>query len=250
MIRQMIRSYLYLDYYFHRITGTGAFGSRAAGPVAESCHEIVNPVKQALYRHFVFQYHESSCSVASVVAAINTLLDVSGNLDRPPVTQKEILETVREGHWKERMGENGYKGRRGLPLHTLGQVVRASLDAYGFSHAGVETVQASGDSRQSRQIRSRLMAHLLQFETSGNCLIIAHFDQGSYVPELHIPHISPVGGFDPVSRMVTILDVDPSQANPYRIPFDLFYQGLSSNYHNLFKPFGYGRGGYIFIRFR
>jgi len=68
------------------------------------------------------------------------------------------------------------------------------------------------------------------------------------LPDLHIPHISPVGGFDPVSGRVTLLDVDTSQAYPYQVPFDTFYKGLSYNYNVMFRSFGYAEGGYIFIR--
>jgi len=57
-----------------------------------------------------------------------------------------------------------------------------------------------------------------------------------------------VGGFDPVTQRVTLLDVDPSLPLPYRISFDTFYKGISTNYNHVFKPFGYGRGGYVYIQ--
>ena len=71
---------------------------------------------------------------------------------------------------------------------------------------------------------------------------------GRYVRALNIPHISPVGSFDPKNMTVTVLDVDSSQENPYRVTFDTFYSGLSSDYGHIFRPFGYGSGGYVFIR--
>jgi len=44
-----------------------------------------------------------------------------------------------------------------------------------------------------------------------------------------------------------MLDVDPAQEKPYRITFDTFYKGLSSNYNHVLKPFGFGSGGYVFV---
>jgi hypothetical protein len=175
-------------------------------------------------------------------------MDSAGTLNGHPVTQQAILEKVKTAHWKERMGNNGYKGRRGITLNTLGQLVKTSLDAYEIVYKSVETVQALRDPKQSRKIKQTLRSRLGQFEYRGNCLIISHFDQGCYVQDLHIPHISPVGEFDPATGKVTLLDVDPSQPHPYQISFDTFYKGLSSNYNIAFRMFGYGEGGYIYIR--
>jgi hypothetical protein len=69
-----------------------------------------------------------------------------------------------------------------------------------------------------------------------------------FLRTLNIPHISPVGGFDTKNGDVTILDVNIQQERPYKIPFDTFWKGLFSNYHNVLKPFGYKSGGYVFIK--
>jgi hypothetical protein len=248
LLKYIMRTYLYLRYFFHKITRTGTFGPDQADIISTPYKETGNPLKDALFRHHVKQFHESSCSVASVVSVVNAILEKTNALNNSPVTQQEILDRVRAAHWKERMGTNGYKGRRGLPLEVLGQVVKASLDAYEIKYHLIEVVQARGGKDASRHIRETLLSRLGQFETQGNCLIISHFDQGCFVRELNIPHISPVGGFNPNTRKVTLLDVDPSQPHPYQISFDTFYKGISSHYNHVFKQFGYGRGGYIFIQ--
>ena len=243
----IMRGYLYLRYFFHKMTRTGTFGRQLADPIPDPHRVTGNRLKDGLFRHHVKQFHESSCSVASVVCVVNAILKKSNRLTHAPITQQEILETVKSAHWKERMGDSGYKGRRGLPLPVLGQVVKASLDAYDIPYHLVEIVQARGGEK-TRAIRASLLSRLEQFETQGNCLIIAHFDQGCFVRELNIPHISPVGGFDPATRKVTLLDVDPSQPHPYQISFDTFYKGIASHYNYVFTHFGYGRGGYIYIQ--
>ncbi len=167
-----------------------------------------------------------------------------------PVSQMDILEKVRTANWKERMSKKGYNGKRGLPLPVLSEVVKSSLEAYGIAYKALETVQAQKKSKKSKRIKEVLRKRLDDFEKKGDCLIIAHFLQGAYVPALNIPHISPVGGFDTQNGDVTILDVDPPQEKPYKITFDTFYKGLSSNYHHFFRPFGFGSGGYVFVKLR
>lgn len=246
MIRYMIRSLLILRYHFHRITRTGSFGTDAAAPIELPYRETGNPVKDGLFRHHVKQFHESSCSVASVVNVVNTLLELNHSLPSPPLTQQKILETVRTAHWKERMEPGGYRGRRGLPIHVLGEITRSALQTYTIPVASIETVQAGRENPEKFQ--NTLEKRLVEFETQGRCILIAHFDQGSFVRDLNIPHISPVGGFDPHTRKVVLLDVDPSQKKPYAVSFSRFCSGIFTHYHYMFRPFGYGRGGYIYIK--
>ncbi len=245
-----IRTYLILRYYFHWLSRTGCFGRNQAIRFSPGPEEKTgNTIRAGLFRHHVKQFHESSCSVASVVSSVNALIEKTRGIQASPLTQRAILERVRAAHWKERMGPNGYKGRRGLPLNILGDVVRASLDAYGLSDACVEVIQARGG-RDASRVKRRLLTLLKDFQTRDNCLLITHFDQGSFVRELNIPHISPVGGFDPVTGQVTILDVDPSQPRPYKISFHTFYKGISTHYGGVFRLFDYARGGVVLIRLK
>jgi cellulose biosynthesis protein BcsQ len=59
-----------------------------------------------------------------------------------------------------------------------------------------------------------------------------------------------VGGFDMETKKVLMLDLDPQQEMSYKISFDTFYKGLSSNYSHVLRPFGYTNGGYVFIKLR
>ncbi|HCY86845.1 MAG TPA: phytochelatin synthase [Desulfobacteraceae bacterium] len=247
LYKYTIRTYLYIRYAFHWLTRTGSFSKGQAIHFTPGLKDRSGQsLRAGLFRHHVKQFHDSSCSVASVVSAINTLIERTKGAHEATVTQRSILDTVREAHWKERMGPDGYKGRRGLPLRILGRVVRASLDAYGIQDAHVEVLQAEGGS-QADAVKERVRDLLSDFQTRDNCLLIAHFDQGSFLQELNIPHISPVGGFDPATGRVTVLDVDPSLPRPYTIPFHVFYRGISTQYGGFFRPFDYGRGGLVVI---
>lgn len=248
LLKWVIRPYLYIQYYISKLFKTGGFKKNPAVYLRAPYRNTGNFVKDGLFHHHVKQFHESSCSVASVVSVINVLLEKQGRPPKAPLSQQDLLETVKTAHWKERMSDNGYKGRRGLPLPVLGEVVRGSLDTYGISYKSVEIFQVSADPEKSKAMKQTLRARLEQFETRGDCILIAHFDQGSVLPELHIPHISPVGGFDRASGKVTFLDVDPDQSYPYQVSFETFYNSLSSNYNPVFRHFGYAEGGYVVIQ--
>jgi len=229
------------------MTGTGAFGPGGATYLQGPVRHDDQPLKAALSRHHVKQYHEASCSVASVVTAVNAIREVQGDRSRP-ITQMDILQKVRTGYWKERMSSEGHNGRRGLPLPLLGEIVKSSLDIYGVAYKTIETVPGAQDAGLTERKRKELRDRLTDFESKGDGLIIAHFGQGAFVKTLNNPHISPVGGFDTQSGQVIILDVDPDQDKPYRIPFDTFCKGVFSSYNPVLQLFGYRSGGYVFIK--
>ena len=240
----IVRPYLIIRYFFHWATRTGSFGPGQARHISSSSElSSGQSLQAALFRHHVKQYHESSCSVASVVSVVNVLRERYG-CPGPTVTQQAILEKVRTANWKERMEPDGYMGRRGLPPAVLKAVVQDSLMAYDVPFKKVEMIQ--GAITQDREMQ-QILGHLSNFQFLDNCLIIAHFDQGSFINELNIPHISPVGGFDPSSGLVSILDVDPDQKLAYNIPLNRFYKGIATPYAGVFRPFGYDRGGVVVV---
>lgn len=249
LFRLFLHAWLYLPYGFHRLAGTGPFGRRAAVRVDAPAQSQPNALIQALWKHHVKQYNEASCSVASVATVVNALREIQG-IAGPPLHQQDLLDTVRTARWKERMAVGGDNGRRGLPLPLLAAVVESSLGAYGIGCRRVETVPAARNRDAARAVRAVLRRRLRAFAQNGDCLLIAHFDQGAVVPTLNIPHISPVGDYDSRTGGVTILDVDAEQERPYRISFDRFHAGLASDYHGFFRSFGYGSGGVVCIHLR
>ena len=248
IFRLLIRPFLMAQFTINKLTGTGSFGQDQAQYIDPVIPAGNNRLKTALFRHHVKQFHESSCSVASVVSVVNALRDIQGDLTHPPLTQQDILESVRTANWKERMSEGGDKGKRGLPLFMLGDVVKSSLDHYGISYTSVDTIQLFKDPGRADGLRQDLLTRLQEFDPKGKSLLIAHFNQGAFIKALQIPHISPVGGFDIKTNTVTMLDVDYLQDRHYTISFDRFYDGMASDYHKLFSAFGYESGGYVYIR--
>jgi len=247
LLRNLIRPYFYTRYGFHRLTGTGAFREGHVSYVQTDPRPQWNPLKRALWDAHVKQLLESSCSVAAVVTCINAF-GATQNGNSGTASQTDILDRVTTGHWKQRMSNNGYRGRRGLPLPLLGQVIEESLKVYGIKFQAVEAVQTPKNIPRQSLVRTTLKKRLHDFDRYGNGLIVAHFDQGSLVPTLNIPHISPVGAYDSANGRVTMLDVDPEQERPYAVDFETFYKGLSCDYHHVLEAYGYGSGGYVYIR--
>lgn len=249
LLKWLIRPYMILQYHVGKTMQTGSFGKDGGRYIKTPYQPSGNFIKDGLHRNHVKQFSESSCSVASIASVINTLLERAGRSEKDsPVTQQDLLDNVRAAHWKERMSPGGHKGKRGLPLSSLGRVVRAGLDTYSIPYKSLEIVKCYQDRTRAKALKRELKSRLNRFEKKGDCVLIAHFDQGSFLPELHIPHISPVGAFDSAGDSVTVLDVDTTQQHPYQISFDVFYKGLSHNYNFMFRRYGYGEGGYIFIQ--
>lgn len=249
LLLNLIRPYLYTLYGIHRVTHTGAFDQDKARMVPAAAKPSWNELKQALWRFHVKQFHDSSCSVASVVSCVNAIRFLKDST-APPIRQTDILNQVTSGHWKERMSENGYNGRRGLPLPILGQVVKGSIKAYSLRVGDVDIVQMPQNEPNRSPIKQTLRKRLMDFDQHGNGLVIAHFDQGTFLPTFNIPHISPVGAYDAKRGLVTMLDVDQELKEPYQVGFSRFCEGLSCNYHRVFQLFGYTGGGYVYISMR
>jgi len=188
------------------------------------------------------QVTESSCSAAAVACVLNAM----GTGERPRVeNQMDLLETIRAGRWKERLSPEGWKGRRGLPLEVLGEVVPAALAHHGI-HALTEVVPFyPEETLETRMARAGTL--LDRFANDPDLYLIVHFDQGAFLPVLTIPHISPVGRWNPETQTVLMLDVDPDQPTPYEVSLARFADGIASNYGGLLKPYGYNHGGLVVI---
>ena len=247
LLRTVLFAWLRLYYLFERAAGRGPFGRPAVQPADPPDRMTDNRLKSALWNHYVRQFNAASCSVATVATVINALLETGGQLVHP-VSQPELLDRVRTANWKQRMSDAGDHGRRGLPLPLLARIVESSLAAYGIRYRSLEVVQAVKHGPRAERTLRTLAHHLAAFESRGDRVVIAHFDQGEVLPSLHIPHISPVGAFDARDSGVSVLDVDPEAPGPYRVGLDVFYRALRTDYNPLFRKFGYGSGGCVIIR--
>lgn len=202
-----------------------------------------------LLSNLIIQFNGAACSVASTVTVLNSLREFlyGKSSSESLISQKQVLDEVKIIHWKERMGEGGYKGRRGLPVRELGLVVNAGLKQFALPCQAVKTIPLLKKMPNLDQLKKKLLEDLICFENNGNSLIIAHFNQAVFIGDLHVPHISPIGAFDIKRHQVLILDVDPEVKSPYWVSFNTFFNGLTWEYNHLMQKYGYSGGGYIKI---
>ncbi len=206
-------------------------------------------ISKALMENFVQQFNPSSCSVASTAVVLNSARSLLG-LGSPPnsITQQQILSAVHAVHWKARVSEKGHHGRRGLPIELLGVAVEQTFRHFNIPYREIRTVSLTHPIIHSNLRKKELLYRLHTFDIWGDSFIVAHFNQGVFIPGIHLPHISPVGGYDAKRRRLLILDVDPQQDSPYWVSFDTFFEALCWGYGGFLKPYGYTGGGYVWIR--
>jgi hypothetical protein len=111
-------------------TRTGGFGPDRARTMSRIPCKICRQPGQrhGLFRHHVKQFHESSCSVASVAGVVNTLLEIQGRLPVQDLSPSRIcwIPGGRGPLERDGWGRRVTGGGGGFPLPVLGQVVEAS----------------------------------------------------------------------------------------------------------------------------
>lgn len=208
-----------------------------------------NAIFDVLKPYWVRQFNDAACSVASVATVLNAVrvVGLPEARELPPITQADLLDRVDILHWKARVSRRGYQHSRGLTLSMLRQAMQGALDVYGVPYVRVDAVPLPTPPDPGGSAVNRLRQDLHTLQSSRFCFIIAHFNQGMFTGDIHLPHISPVGAYDPETDHVLVMDVDPEQQAPYWVPFNLFCDGLASDFNGILTKFGYTGGGYIWI---
>lgn len=197
-----------------------------------------------MFPFFLNQFNPYSCSVASVVIVLNTIISrINKDKVIQPVDQHEVLQKVDAVNWRERVSTRGFEGRHGLTVIELGIVVEATLNTYKVPFRKLKIVPIHKNLKNLGKEKDRLFSMLTSYCQDKNHYIIAHFTQGVFTGEYFGGHISPIGAFDPVGSRVLILDVDKDTENPYWVPFELFFEGLVGEV----KTMGPKGGGYVSI---
>lgn len=228
------------------------FAKPRSFPLLEQQRDIIKSnsiTYKALSENFIPQFSASSCSVASTAIVLNaarTTMGLMSNGNR--ISQSEILDKSNALHWKERVSRKGYQGRRGLPIEILGTAIESSFRNFDVPCKEISTIPLSAGSKNLHLRKKELLSRLIAFDKKADSFIVAHFNQGIFIRGLHLPHISPVGAFDPKLQRLLILDVDPDQHSPYWVSFDTFFEGVCWGYGGILKKYGYTGGGYVWIR--
>ena len=209
----------------------------------------LRPKLRALYTGFVHQFNAYSCSAAAVTTLLNGVRFLLGSqasqtLSTVLLSQKEVLTKVTTAHWQDRVSDAGYLGTHGMPLPELERVIEAALKTFQIPYQRVVSVRMYPGMQTLGNEKAQLEVLLEALERSPAEFMIAHFTQGEFYGNWYGGHISPVGAYDPKTRRVLVLDVDPECPGPYWIKFERFCEGLVG----ASKAYGVKGGGYVRIQ--
>ena len=182
-------------------------------------------VFHAMTPYYTVQRNNTSCSLATAVMLLNGVKAIQAHthLDTPS-TQNEVLETVKDPFWDSATADDG----PGVSLDEFGQLLEKMFAAYKVENVAVEVVHVEDKSEKTRQqIHNDLMS--LSNEERVTTLLALNFDDRCYINSTEdVGHVSPVGGYDPHSGLVLVLDVDREWTGPYWITEETLLNGLNT----------------------
>jgi hypothetical protein len=226
----------------------GPAGTPYATPLWQS-HEYLQSTRNAapdfwkLISHYDGQNNSLSCSVAAVAIVLNAIERSRADLRASDANflQGKLIDDVRDANWKERVTDGGWKGRAGLTLAELEDVVRGTLKTYGIK--GWAASSRSFKSAGSGDL-AELRAILEVNEASADDFVIIHFLQDRLTDDPGGPyaHISPIGAYDATSGRVLVLDVDREYYGPYWVKLEQLLIAVSASTPT------YGHGGVLIVR--
>ena len=191
---------------------------------------------------YVPQFNGSSCSAASVVMALNALVNVrrARGDEEKNIEQQPLLEKISGVKWKELLSEAGYEGRHGVTLEQLGLVSREALALYGGAGFSVQVTTVTGEPSELAVFRRALSGN----EKNPNDIMLLHFAQDALTgaPGGPYAHVSPVGAYDAKTRRVLVFDVDREWYEPYWAQDTQVLKAMAVKT----KAFGYG--GYVVLK--
>ncbi len=226
----------------------GPAGEPYATPLWQS-HEYFHSAKHPapdfwkLITHYTGQADSLSCSVAAAVMVLNAIDRTRADLRASDANfqQAGLIGDVKAAHWKERVTGEGWKGRVGLTLAELEEVVSQALATYGIK-GWTTSIRSFKDA--APQSLDELRAILEANEASADDFVILHFLQDRLTNDPGGPyaHISPVGAYDAASGQVLLLDVDREYYGPYWVSVERLLNALSA------RTPAYGYGGLLILR--
>lgn len=183
------------------------------------------PLFRLLSPYYIVQRNGTSCSLATATMILNAARQsLNPNELAKPATQNEVLEMVNDPLWDAATGDEG----PGVTLEQYGFFLRKMFASYGLKKVEVEVVYVQDTSEETkRKIHEDLLATANEHETK--VFLALDFDDATFISiPISLGHISPVGGYDPSTKLVLILDVDREWTGPYWISEETMIKGLNT----------------------
>jgi len=184
-------------------------------------------VFHAMSPYYVVQRNNSSCSLATATMLLNTIREIQSHQHvDTPATQNEVLERVKIPLWNDQTADDDQPGVDSVVQ--FGQFLKQMFSAYKIDGISVDVIQVKDKSEETRQrIHQDLLA--LSNENAITTLLALNFDDRSFInANEDSGHISPVGGYDPLTRLGLVLDVDRQWTGPYWLTEEAMVNGLNT----------------------
>lgn len=178
----------------------------------------------------------SSCSVATVVMVVNSILHEKDKtneseltrhgLARPAKDKKVLFKMVKNAKWDKATKNGG----GGTTLAELTSNIRGTLTTYKID---ADVTKFGGEKKDAPGLTEKEVEELLiKNEDSRKNYLVANFDQailtGEYVSGASYGHIAPIGAYDKKNKRVLVLDPDRDWYEPYWVNLSQFVNALNS----------------------
>jgi hypothetical protein len=188
----------------------------------------------ALAPHYVGQYTECACSLASAVMIVNAarsedLLKTGSKT----MSQPALLDAVGSAEWR---AEVGHDGGQGVGLSHLQTLLDASLKAVGVAPASIEAFPLRDGTTDGA---ARFRRALQECETRPGRFVIANYYMATVIGDGDYGHFSPIGAYDVSRDRVLILDVYRVELEPYWVPVERLFAGMATVSRADGEPRGY-----------
>jgi hypothetical protein len=192
------------------------------------------PAYWALAPHYVGQFTEAACSLASAVMVVNAgRTDTAHRAGTKLTTQPTLLDAVGSELW--RAGVEKDDGH-GVGLLQLQDLLAASLRTHDLAAAEVE---AEPLTQPTDEAIARFRAVLRAGEAAPGRFVIANYHMAAVIGRGDYGHFSPIGAYDAARDRVLILDVYRVELEPYWVPAERLFEGMATTSRADGEPRGY-----------
>jgi hypothetical protein len=186
-----------------------------------------------LIPYYVPQKDGGSCAAASLSMVLNAMrADADLKASDRLITQADLYSKI------DVFKEGGDSGIRGVSLDGFGRVLAAAMKKFSIDGWSYEVVRADRNDALKKKVHELLAKN----EKSGEDFIVPLFLQKDLTgdPEGAVGHFAPVAAYD--GKRVLVLDPDREWYEPYWVPEEVFFEGISDSKADSIKP-----GGYVHI---
>lgn len=140
--------------------------------------------------------------------------------DLEMITQDVLLRKTGEADWTRNAANPGSS----LTLDQLAHVIEQACKAFGFTEAKATAYYA----HKTEGFKKTLHDALIENKKSADDFILADFNESSYVGEIEMDHVAPVGAYDAARKRVLIMDPDRQWYEPYWVSEETFLDGMAT----------------------